>query len=98
MSSARTPDGLRAAEREPESPGYPAKAFSGFRLVRTAPGSAASCGNGVVECGEVCDGSDLGGALSGFRKAVRDTDEARDALTMDVQEQVAERSETRSRA
>ncbi|BDX20634.1 MAG: twin-arginine translocase subunit TatA [Pseudomonadales bacterium] len=43
-------------------------------------------------------GSDLGGALSGFRKAVRDTDEARDALTMDVQEQVAERSETRSRA
>lgn len=42
-------------------------------------------------------GSDLG-ALSGFRKAVRDTDEARDALTMDVQEQVAERSETRSRA
>lgn len=43
-------------------------------------------------------GSDLGGALSGFRKAVRDTDEARDALIMDVQEQVAERSETRSRA
>ena len=43
-------------------------------------------------------GSDLGGALSGFRKAVRDTDEARDALTMDVQEQVAERRETRSRA
>ena len=43
-------------------------------------------------------GSVLGGALSGFRKAVRDTDEARDALTMDVQEQVAERSETRSRA
>ncbi|OWL86166.1 twin-arginine translocase TatA/TatE family subunit [Halopseudomonas aestusnigri] len=43
-------------------------------------------------------GSDLGGALSGFRKAVRDTDEARDALTMDVHEQVAERSETRSRA
>ncbi|MEL0168102.1 MAG: twin-arginine translocase TatA/TatE family subunit [Pseudomonadaceae bacterium] len=43
-------------------------------------------------------GSDLGGALSGFRKAVRDTDEARDALTMDSQEQVAERSETRSRA
>ena len=43
-------------------------------------------------------GSDLGGALSGFRKAVRDTDEARDALTMEVQEQVAERSETRSRA
>ncbi|WP_341708228.1 Sec-independent protein translocase subunit TatA [Halopseudomonas sp.] len=43
-------------------------------------------------------GSDLGGALSGFRKAVRDTDEARDALTMDSQEQVAERSESRSRA
>ncbi|GGE42583.1 hypothetical protein GCM10007421_15910 [Halopseudomonas oceani] len=43
-------------------------------------------------------GSDLGGALSGFRKAVRDTDEARDALTMDSQEQVAGRSETRSRA
>lgn len=43
-------------------------------------------------------GSDLGGALSGFRKAVRDTDEASDALTMDSQEQVAERSESRSRA
>lgn len=43
-------------------------------------------------------GSDLGGALSGFRKAVRDTEEARDALTLDSQEQVAERSETRSRA
>ncbi|MEE2799203.1 MAG: twin-arginine translocase TatA/TatE family subunit [Pseudomonadota bacterium] len=43
-------------------------------------------------------GTDLGGALSGFRKAVRDTEESRDALTMDSQEQVAERSETRSRA
>lgn len=43
-------------------------------------------------------GSDLGGALSGFRKAVRDTEETRDALALDSQEQVAERSETRSRA
>lgn len=29
-------------------------------------------------------GSDLGGALSGFRKAVKDTDEARHELTLDV--------------
>lgn len=29
-------------------------------------------------------GSDLGGALSGFRKAVKDTDEARQELTLDV--------------
>lgn len=29
-------------------------------------------------------GSDLGGALSGFRKAVKDTEEARHELTLDV--------------
>lgn len=29
-------------------------------------------------------GTDLGGALSGFRKAVKDTEEARHELTLDV--------------
>lgn len=29
-------------------------------------------------------GSDLGGALSGFRKAVKDSEEARHELTLDV--------------
>ena len=33
-------------------------------------------------------GSDLGGALSGFRKAVRDTEETRDALALDAAERM----------
>ncbi len=42
-------------------------------------------------------GSDLGGALSGFRKAVRDTEETRDALALDAAEQTSVRAESTSR-
>ena len=42
-------------------------------------------------------GSDLGGALSGFRKAVRDTEETRDALALDDAEQTSVRAESTSR-
>ena len=59
LSTDRKPHGLRAAEREPEGPSYPAKTFSGFRLVRTSAGGAASCGNAVVDAGEQCDGVNL---------------------------------------
>lgn len=38
-------------------------------------------------------GGDLGGALSGFKKAVRDGEESRDALAIDVE---SERQSTRS--
>ena len=38
-------------------------------------------------------GGDLGGALSGFKKAVRDSEESRDALAIDVE---SERQQTRS--
>jgi sec-independent protein translocase protein TatA len=38
-------------------------------------------------------GGDLGGALSGFKKAVRDGEESRDALAIDVE---SERQPTRS--
>ena len=38
-------------------------------------------------------GGDLGGALSGFKKAVRDGEESRDALALDVE---SERQPTRS--
>lgn len=38
-------------------------------------------------------GGDLGGALSGFKKAVRESEESRDALAIDVE---SERQQTRS--
>lgn len=42
-------------------------------------------------------GSDLGGALSGFRKAVKDTEEARHELTLDVAAtEVGQRTSERS--
>jgi len=43
-------------------------------------------------------GSDLGGALSGFRKAVKETEQTHESLTMDAAPQSAERRESQQRA
>jgi len=59
MTSDRMPHGLRAASREAVAAGYPGSQFSGFRVVQTLSSVPASCGNGVIETGESCDGKAL---------------------------------------
>ncbi|MEH6564811.1 MAG: twin-arginine translocase TatA/TatE family subunit [Halopseudomonas sp.] len=42
-------------------------------------------------------GGDLGGALSGFRKAVRETEQTQDSLTLDAAAQPAAQRESQQR-
>ena len=54
-------DGLRAAYRISAGPGHKTQNI-GFRLARTgSSGSSATCGNGIINSGEQCDGTNLGG-------------------------------------
>ena len=59
MSTDRMPHGLRAAERDSAAPGYPAQQFSGFRVAQTVSALPPTCGNGVLNTGEQCDGTYL---------------------------------------
>lgn len=43
-------------------------------------------------------GSDLGGALSGFRKAVKETEQTHESLTLDAAQQPAAQRESQQRA
>ena len=70
-SSTNQEDAAQAVLQAAVDLGYPASeisimesTFQGCGYNVAAP-CAAICGNGVLDCGEVCDGGDLGGALCG---------------------------------
>ena len=70
-SSTNQEDAAQAVLQAAVDLGYPGSEITAIESTFQSCGynvsapCSATCGNGVLECGEVCDGGDLGGALCG---------------------------------